>query len=307
MTVLVTGGAGFIGSHVARELVGKGYEVIILDDLSTGRLDDVPKSANLLIIGSITDPLTLRSLRNKNIDFVYHYAAFSSVPGSIKDPIKTNSVNITGTLNVLNFSREIGAKKFLLATSGQVYGDGLARVETMSPRPLCPYTLSKLTGEEYCRLFSELYNLKTVCLRYANVYGDGMNPKSEYALAVPAFIDRMSNGLSPIIYGDGEQTRDFIFIDDIVDASIYAVESNMAGLFNVGTGIATSINKLVDVIYQSTQEPIYKDGRLGEARDNSLCIDKLKSAGFTPKWGLKEGLDELVKREGKLLYASKLS
>ena len=296
MRVLITGGAGFIGSHVARKLAERGCKVIVLDDLSTGVLETISKGVDSVVIGSILDPLVLRSLRNEGIDFIYHYAAFSSVPGSIQDPLKTNNVNITGTLNILQLAKAVGAK-FLLATSGQVYGDGLAREETMHPMPLCPYTLSKLAGEEYCRLFKELYGLQTVCLRYANVYGDGMNPKSEYALAVPAFIDRMRRGIDPIIYGDGEQTRDFIYIEDVANASVYAMESTMTGIYNVGTGVATSINKLVDVIYKGKQKPVYQEGRAGEARDNSLCNDKLKAAGFIPKWTLEEGLSELLEIE----------
>ena len=302
MRILITGGAGFIGSHVARKLVERGDKVTVLDDLSTGVLENIPKGIDSVVIGSILDSLVLRSLYDENIDFIYHYAAFSSVPGSIQDPLKTNNVNITGTLNVLQLAKAVGAK-FLLATSGQVYGNGLTREEAMRPVPLCPYTLSKLAGEEYCRLFRELYGLQTVCLRYANVYGGGMNPKSEYALAVPVFIDKMSRGINPTIYGDGEQTRDFIYIEDIVDASIYAMESTLTGIYNVGTGIATSINKLVDIIYEGKQKPVYENGRAGEARDNSLCIDKIKAAGFTPKWTLEKGLGELIKTEREQSYA----
>ena len=303
MKVLVTGGAGFIGSHVAQRLARRGYKVIVLDDLSTGIAENIGKEVDTVIIGSILDPIILESLRSMNIDYVLHYAAYSSVPGSIQNPLKTNEVNITGTLNILQAAYTVGAKKFLLATSGQVYGNGLNRDETMRPMPLSPYTLSKLTGEEYCRLFGELYGLQTVCLRYANVYGDRMNPNSEYALAIPAFLDRMSRGINPVIYGDGRQTRDFIYIDDVVDASIYALENNMTGVYNVGTGIATSINRLVDIIYEGTQKPVYEKGRAGEARDNSLCIDKLKAAGFSPQWTLEEGLSEIKKMKRLLSHA----
>ena len=295
MKALVTGGAGFIGSHVVQKLIGKGYKVVVLDDLSTGLSENIPEGVESLVVSSILNLSTLESLRNEHIDFIFHYAAFSSVPGSIQDPVKTNTMNADGTLNILQFARTAGVKKLLLATSGQVYGEGANRKETMLPIPLCPYTLSKLIGEEYCRLYSELYGLQTVCLRFANVYGDGMNPKSEYALAVPAFIDKMSHGIEPTIYGNGEQTRDFVFIDDVVDASIYAMENDMIGVYNVGTGIETSINKLVDAIYKGTQKPVYENGRSGEARYNSLCIDKLKAAGFTPKWTLEEGIDKLLK------------
>lgn len=293
MKAVITGGAGFIGSHIAQKLVRMGYEVTIVDDLSTGDLFRVPSQCRFEF-GSILDLPLLGSYTNA--DVIFHYAAISSISKSIKDPITTNQVNIAGTLNVLSAAVKGGVREVLFASSGQVYGDGLHREETMHPTPLSPYTLSKLVGEHYCRLFSELHGLKTVCLRYFNVYGDGQNPRSEYALAVPVFRDRAARGLPLPIYGDGEQTRDFIFIDDAVDASIYAVESGMEGVYNVGTGVATSINELASIIGGGCQLT-YSERKLGEARDNSADISKLNLAGFTPRWTLKEGLLETERRE----------
>lgn len=304
--VVVTGGAGFVGSHLARVLADRDHKVLVIDDLSTGKLSNIPRGIDFMH-GSVVDPRVLATAL-AGIDAVFHLAAIASVPKSVNDPMEAFRVNVLGTVNILNEALRAGVKKVILASSAAVYGNGSSiQSEDDSPCPLSPYALSKLVGEQYCSLYTELYSLPTVCLRYFNVYGDNMNPKSEYALAVPAFIDRALNGHPLIVYGDGEQTRDFVFIEDVVNASIHAVKSEMQGVYNVGTGVPTSINRLAEVISAGKSQIIHEAGRAGEARHNCASIAKLKSAGFTPKWGLKEGLDELVKREGKLLYASKLS
>lgn len=293
MNVVVTGGAGFIGSHVANELISRGHEVTVIDDLSTGKIENIPSQCHF-IHGTILD-LSLLESSFFTIDTVFHYAAIASIPRSIKDPVTTNEVNITGTLNVLIASAKNYVRKLLFASSGAVYGDGLDRKESMATVPRSPYTLSKLAGEQYCTLYNDLSGLKTVCLRFFNVYGGGMNPKSDYALAVPAFIDRVARGLPLVIYGDGDQTRDFIFIDDVVNASIYAVmQDNMQGVYNVGTGVTTSINRLAELISGGQAKILHEAARPGELRHNTADITKLKKAGFTPQWSLDKGLRRVM-------------
>jgi len=301
--VVVTGGAGFIGSHLAEELAGRGYHVIILDDLSTGRMKNIEnllKKENAEFIqGSITDLPLLRKLF-QNVEYVFHQAALSSVPRSMEDPLTTNEVNIKGTLNVLMAARENRVRKVVYAASSSVYGDALAlpQKEDMPPNPLSPYALTKLVGEYYCRIFHQLYSLPTVCLRYFNVYGSRQDPRSQYAAAVPAFAERVSRNLPPIIFGDGEQSRDFTFIQDVVRANILAAVNDAEGVYNIGSGKSVTINQLAKAILNLMQKdlrPIHEEPRPGDPRHTLADISKARSFDYEPKWTLEDGLRETIK------------
>jgi len=246
--IIVTGGAGFIGSNLVKQLVETNH-VVVIDDLSTGHIKNIQ---NLItskkiefINGTITD-LELLQKTFRNVDYIFHEAAIPSVPRSIKDPLKTNAAIALGTLNVLIAARDNHVKKVIYASSSSVYGDTptLPKKEDMTPNPLSPYAVSKLTAEYFCQIFTRLYGLSTVSLRYFNVYGPWQDPASEYAAVVPKFITSVLNNRSPIIYGDGEQTRDFTFINDVVNANILAAESTSTGIFNIACGKRISIKNL---------------------------------------------------------------
>ncbi len=301
--VVVTGGAGFIGSHLAENLASRGYQVIILDDLSTGKLENIEgllKKGNVEFVhGSITDLPLLQRLF-KGVEHVFHQAALARVPRSIEDPVTTNEVNIKGTLSVLLAARENRVRKVIYAASSSVYGAAptLPQKEDLPPNPLSPYALTKLAGEYYCEIFRQVYGLPTICLRYFNVYGSRQDPHSQYATVIPAFIDRISQNLPPIIFGDGEQSRDFTFIEDVVQANILATESDIEGIFNIGSAQSITINQLAEVILNLMQEslkPIHEEPRLGESRHTLADISKAKSLGYEPKWTLKEGLMKVIK------------
>lgn len=303
MKVLVTGGAGFIGCHLAEELGGRGYHVIILDDLSTGKMENIEellKKDNVEFIrASITDLPLLQKLFEA-VEYVFHQAAVPSVPRSIENPIASHEVNVTGTLNVLLAARDNGVKKVIYASSSSVYGDtpSLPKREDMSPNPQSPYAVTKLAGEYYCRVFHEVYGLSTVCLRYFNVYGPRQDPNSQYAAVIPRFISNVWQGSAPIIFGDGEQTRDFTFVKDAVEANILAAESNATGAFNLGTGESITINdlaKLVITIIGKKMEPIHQEPRAGDIRHSLADISKAKTFGYKPKYSLDKGLKETVR------------
>ncbi len=300
--VLVTGGAGFIGSNIAEELA-KGNEVVILDDLSTGAIENIEeliKNKNVKFIrGSITDlGLLRRSL--EGIDYVFHLAALPSVPRSIEDPISCNNVNINGTLNVLIAARDNQIKKVVYSSSCAVYGDSATTLiaEAAMLNPKSPYAVSKLTGEHYCALFNEIYHLPTISLRYFNVYGPHQNPDSEYAAVIPKFIQNAMDGMPLIIYGDGLQTRDFVSVKDVVRANILAAESNETGVFNIGCGASTTINKLAKAIINllgKNTTPVHKEPREGDIRYSQANISKAKSFGYEPMYSLEDGLKETIR------------
>jgi UDP-glucose 4-epimerase len=301
--VVVTGGAGFIGSNLARCL-SKDNQVIVIDDLSTGHMENI---AELLddkkidfVEGSITD-LPLLKKTFKNIHYVFHEAAIPSVPRSIKDPVKTTNVSINGTLNVLLAARDCGIKKVVYASSSSVYGDTptLPKKEEMNPNPLSPYAVGKLAGEYYCRIFNEVFQLPTATLRYFNVYGPRQDPASEYAAVIPKFIAEILNDAPPVVYGDGEQTRDFTFIDDVISANILAAESDATGIFNAAGGKRISINELAKTVMNicnKNLEIVYKEVRPGDIKhslaDNSKAKEKF---GYSPKFDIKNGLKETIK------------
>ncbi len=303
MKAIVTGGAGFIGSHLAQELIRRGYQVIILDNLSTGRVSNIePLLGNgnaELIKGSITNLRLLRKIFS-GADYVFHQAAVPSVPRSIKNPKASHHTNITGTLNVLIAARDKGIKKVVYASSSSVYGDTptLPKVEDMIPKPLSPYAITKLTGEYYCKVFQEIYGLNTACLRYFNVYGPRQDPNSPYAAVIPLFITNAQEGKPPIIFGDGEQSRDFTFVKDVAEANILAAESQATGIFNIGGANRVTINHLVELIIglvgNGAVKPIYKTQRPGDILHSLADISKARAFGYRPKYNLEEGLKETV-------------
>lgn len=301
--VIVTGGAGFIGSHLAEELARRGYQVTILDDLSTGEMENIKellkKGGVQFIQDSITNFSLLKELFQGAI-YVFHQAALPSVPRSVKDPLAASEVNITGTLNVLLAARDNKVRKVVYASSSSVYGDTptLPKKEDMVPHPQSPYAVSKLAGEHYCRVFQEVYGLATACLRYFNVYGPRQNPDSQYAAVIPRFIRWASEGSPLIIFGDGEQTRDFTFIADAVEADILAAESNASGVFNIGRGKSITINELAKLVIKLTGnnvEPVHQEPREGDIRHSLADISKAKTLGYEPRYNLEEGLEETRK------------
>lgn len=298
MRILITGGCGFIGSNLAEEL-SKYHDVIILDNLSTGNMDNIKDLSVEFIKGDIIDLNLLRKL-TKNVDCISHQAAVVSVPESIEDPLKAEEVNVKGTLNVLIAARDSGVEKVVNASSCAVYGDTdiLPIREDIPLNPKSPYAVTKLTSEYYCNVFSEIFELKTISLRYFNVYGPKQNPDSEYAAVIPKFIQRVTRGEPPVIYGDGEQTRDFIYVKDVVRANVIALESEECGVFNVATGNKISINhlayKIMDIVGLNSK-PVYDKPREGDIRHSYGDITKIKNKiGFEPIYSIEEGLKETV-------------
>lgn len=238
---LVTGGAGFIGSNIVEELVDRNESVRVLDNLSTGRRENIEPFMDKIefIEGDLRDLDAVRKAV-EGVDYVLHQGALPSVPRSIDEPLTTNEVNVNGTLKVLIAARDAGVKRVVYASSSSIYGNSevLPKREDMPPNPLSPYAISKLAGENYCRIFYQIYGLETVCLRYFNVFGPRQDPTSQYSAVIPKFINAMLNGERPIIYGDGKQSRDFTFVANVVQANLLACEANgVAGeLFNVACG-----------------------------------------------------------------------
>jgi UDP-glucose 4-epimerase len=302
--VVITGGAGFIGSHIAEKLANQGYHTTILDDLSTGKMENIEallKRSNVeLVQGSITD-ITLLQRIFKGVYYVFHQAAIPSVPRSIENPQASHDVNVTGTLNILLAARDNSVKKVVYSSSSSVYGDTptLPKREDMPPNPQSPYAVTKLAGEYYCQVFHEVYGLPTISLRYFNVYGPRQDPDSQYAAVVPLFISRISQGKSPIIFGDGKQTRDFTYISDVVEANILAAESNASGVFNIGGGgNQVSLEKLARLIPKlmgKNIDPIYEKPRPGDIRHSLADISKAKTFGYEPEYNLEEGLKETIR------------
>ena len=300
--VVITGGAGFIGSHLADELITDN-QVTIIDDLSTGTLNnisDIIANKNIKFIRESILNLELLESIFQDTDFVFHLAAIPSVIRSINDPIATNEANITGTLDVLSAARKSKVKKVVFASSSAVYGEAI-KLPTKEGTPLnfqSPYALTKLTGEYYCRLFKELYSQPTICLRYFNVYGPRQSPASEYSAVIPLFLHNVLKKRSPVIYGDGNQTRDFVFVKDVVQANIIAAESDATGVFNVGSGESITINNLVQKIIAITGnnlQPTHKKARIGEIRDSWADIMLAHELGYNPKHSLDSGLRETIR------------
>jgi len=307
MKALVTGGAGFIGSHLVEELASRQNEVVIIDDLSSGVVDNITnfmelqaevKTSSRYDIKFVHESILNLALLKKlfeGIDYVFHQAAIPSVDKSINDPQSTHDVNVTGTLNVLIAARDNNVKKVVFASSCAVYGNstGLPKREDMTPNPQSIYAANKLAGEYYCQVFYQIYGLPTVCLRYFNVYGPRQNSSSEYAAVIPRFIQSVRDKKSPIIYGDGEQTRDFVSVKDVVEANILAAKSDVVGVYNIGKGESISVNKLAELIIKimgSRIEPTHQEPKIGEIRHSLAAISKAKQFGYTPKYDIEEAL-----------------
>ena len=299
--VIVTGGAGFIGSNLAEEL-SRQHSVTIIDDLSTGKMENIAHLKNVdFIHGSITDPALLKHAF-EDAECVFHLAALPSVQRSVDDPQASNAANVEGTLNVLLAARDCGAKKVVYASSSAVYGDEptLPKREDMKPHPKSPYAVGKITGEYYARVFSEIYGLKTVCLRYFNVFGPRQDPASQYAAVIPIFIARIMEGKPPVIFGDGNQTRDFAFVRDVVKANILAMEKESAeGVFNIACERRTSLNQLaghiMDIIGFKA-EPVYDKPRQGDIMDSLADITAARrELNYEPDYDLISGLTETIK------------
>lgn len=301
---VITGGAGFIGSHIAEKLANQGYGITILDDISTGKMANIEallERANVEFVeGSITDITLLQRIFN-GVYYVFHQAAIPSVPRSIENPQVFHDINVTGTLNVLLAARDNSVKKVVYASSSSVYGDTpiLPKVEDMIPGPQSPYAATKLAGEYYCQVFHEVYGLPTISLRYFNVYGPRQDPNSQYAAVIPRFIESVLKQHPPVIFGDGEQTRDFTFVGDVVEANILAAESNINGIVNIGSGASISINQLAQLVTKLVQgnsiKPSHVESRPGDVRHSLADITRARAFGYEPSYNLNEGLKETVR------------
>ncbi len=300
---LVTGGAGFIGSHLVEEIVRRGDSVRVLDDLSTGSKENLSGVLDKVDFheGNICDAETLQRLF-KGVDNVIHLAALSSVVRSVEDPVATTEVNLIGTLQVLLAAREAHVKRVVMAASGAAYGDNpvLPRVETQMPDPLSPYALVKLAGEYYGKIFNRLFGLEFVALRFFNVFGPRQNPKSPYTGVMSKFITAYLSGNTPTIFGDGEQSRDFVYVANIVDATLRACEKPGAvgKVINVGTGVGTTLNqtiKLLNHILGVEVQPQYGPPRLGDVKHSTADISLARAVlGYEPLVSFEEGLRRTV-------------
>ncbi|UCC44985.1 MAG: SDR family oxidoreductase [Candidatus Zixiibacteriota bacterium] len=302
MRYLVTGGAGFIGSNIVARLLEMGEQVRVLDDFSSGRRENLAAMIDRieLIEGDIRDLPTV-SESMAGIDYVLHQAALPSVPRSVKDPLTSTAVNIGGTLNVLEAARQAGVKKLVAASSSSVYGESeeLPKHEAMSPDPLSPYAISKLVNEHHCRVYWQLYKLPTVCLRYFNIFGPRQDPKGDYAAVIPSFVSALAKGQPPVVYGDGEQSRDFTFVENAVQANILAATNHqiVGEVFNVACGARYTLNELISKlqgIMSTDVEPVYDSPRPGDIRHSFAAIDKLGKHGYSPTVLFDEGLKRTV-------------
>lgn len=303
-SVIVTGGAGFIGSNIVWSIF-RNNDVTVLDNLSTGNIHnivDLVRTKQISFVkGSVAD-LRLMKRICKNTDYVLHQAAIPSVGRSVKNPLPTNEANITGTLTTLVASRDAGVRKVIIASSSSVYGETptLPKMESMQVSPVSPYGLTKVTCEGYCRLFSEIYGLKTVALRYFNVYGPRQNPRTDYAAVIPRFVSNAVSGKPLVIYGDGSQTRDFTFVGDAVNANLLAASSGAQGVFNIGSGNRVSVNSLASNVLELTHSRsrvVHHKPRPGDIMHSLADIRKARRIlGYSPSWNLREGLAETIER-----------
>jgi nucleoside-diphosphate-sugar epimerase len=297
--VLVTGGAGFIGSHLARALEARDHSVRVLDDFSSG------KHANLadlegrveIVEGSILDQATLERAMD-GVEIVYHEAAIPSVPRSMAAPVASHQANSTGTLNVLEVARRKSVRRVVYAGSSSAYGETptLPKVETMTASPLSPYAVSKLAGEHYCQVYARAFGVETVVLRYFNVFGPRQDPNSQYAAVIPRFVTAALEGRPPVIFGDGTQSRDFCYIDNVIEANLLAADAREASgrVFNVACGRATDLNQVVKLIADAlgTQlEPSYETGRVGDVKHSLADITAARQVlGYTAPVSFEDGL-----------------
>jgi nucleoside-diphosphate-sugar epimerase len=300
---LVTGGAGFIGSHLVEELVERGETVRVLDNFSTGKWENIEPWLHKveMVQGSVEDPEICKKAV-EGVEFVLHQAALCSVPRSVENPVATNATNVTGTVNMLWASKEGGSRRFVCAGSSSVYGDSevLPKVETMPPNPCSPYAISKLVKEYYCTVFHRLYGIETVVLRYFNVYGSRQDPDSPYAAVIPSFAQALIRGDRARIYGDGKQSRDFTYVRDCVQANLLACQATGVGgeILNIASGRQTVISDLYDRIASllgKDNRPTYEAPRPGDIRHSLADISKArKRLGFEPRYTMDRGLSEAI-------------
>jgi UDP-glucose 4-epimerase len=302
--VLITGGAGFIGSHLARACLAAGDAVRVLDDFSTGRrenLSDVERDVDLLE-GGVEDQAGVRAAVS-GCEVVFHQAAVVSVPLSVQDPLRSHAVNALGTLHVLLAARDAGVRRVVFAGTCAAYGDDpeLPKTESMAPQPLSPYAIQKLAAEYYCRRFTALYGLETVALRYFNVYGPRQDASSSYAGVIPRFVSALVRGKAPVIFGDGQQTRDFVHVRDVVRANLRAaVAPGAAGeVFNIGRGEAVSVRALCEAIARELGAegiaPVHAAERAGDVRHSRADASRARRVlGWSAAVGLAEGLRDTV-------------
>ena len=295
--VLITGGAGFIGSHIAASFSGKA-EVRILDNFRTGFRRNLVNPEARVIEGSILDP-DIVAQAVEGVDYVFHLAALVSVPESVENPDACAALNVTGLGNVLEASARAGVRKLCFSSSAAVYGDNpiVPKREDMLPEPKSPYASTKLEGERQCRIYAANRSLPTVSLRYFNVFGPRQNPAAAYAAAVPIFIERALADQPITIYGDGGQTRDFVFVKDVVEANVFAATHPLGGEFNVGYGGTTTILDIARRILAqcgSRSEIRFEPERPGDVRHSCASVDKLLAQGFRPRHSLETGLSETI-------------
>lgn len=300
MNVLVTGGAGFIGSHLTRALVEEGHRVWVLDNYSTGRRENLADLAGRFtpVEGDIRDPGVVAPLLGR-VEAVFHQAALPSVPRSFAEPVETTSVNVAGTLSLLEAARKAKLSLFIFASSSSIYGDAEveAKSEDLPPSPLSPYAVSKLAGEQFCRLYWKLYGLPTISLRYFNVFGPGQNPKSHYAAVMPLFITAVLRGQSPVIYGDGTQSRDFSYVENVVRANLAclsAPEEAYGEVFNVACGEKIDLLGVLEILKDISGGPVvpvFAERRPGDVLHSRAEIGRARTLlGYSPSVFFPEGL-----------------
>ncbi|MEI8062588.1 MAG: NAD-dependent epimerase/dehydratase family protein [Verrucomicrobiota bacterium] len=301
---LITGGAGFIGSNLAEHLVAHGKTVRIFDDFSSGRRENIVGLTGKaeVVTGSLCDLPAIQRATN-GVMYVIHMGAIPSVPRSVQAPAETNAANITGTLNVLIAARDAGVKRLVLSSSSSIYGESptLPKHEEMTPSPLSPYAIHKITGEYYCRVFYQLYGLETVSLRYFNVFGPRQNPASQYAAVIPRFITAVLQNESPTIFGDGQQTRDFSHVQNVIEANLAACAAGKAACgesFNIACGGRISLLDLVaaiNAICGKQVKPKFEPGRAGDIKDSQAAIDKAaRLLGWKPSVDFRAGIEKAV-------------
>ena len=301
--IIITGGGGFIGSNLAKALKGDN-EVFVVDNFATGRRENLKGVEDITLIeGSITDKELMLNIM-QDADYVFHEGALPSVPRSVQDPVTSNHVNIDGTLNVLVAARDSNVEKLVFASSSSAYGDTptLPKIETMPPRPQSPYAVTKVAGEYYLKVFNDIYGLRTTSLRYFNVFGPGQDPNSQYSAVIPKFVRAIIEGRPPTIYGDGEQSRDFTFVKDVIQANVKAAESKKADgeVINVAKGDRTTVNELAAMIIRAfgkdgELEPVYEPARPGDVKHSLADISKARELmGYEPEYTLEDGLEETL-------------
>jgi nucleoside-diphosphate-sugar epimerase len=305
---LVTGGTGFIGSHLVEALLIRGDTVRVLDDLSSGQLENLSHIIDRIdfIEGNIRDSATVQQATT-GVDFIFHLAALVSVPKSMAEPTEAELINAVGTLNLLNAAKAAGVQRLVLSSTCAVYGDDptLPKTETMCPQPKSPYAISKLAAEYYCHIFNESFGLETVILRYFNIFGPRQDPSSAYSGVISIFVDKLSQGLAPIIFGNGQQTRDFVFVDDVVRANLLAAEAPKAAgeIFNIGTGRPISINQLFENlrhIFNRDLKPDYRPARTGDILHSYANPSRAKTVlGWQAQVDFEKGLKRLVETQLK--------